>query len=672
MWPKQPIYKIFIPFIIGILAGFVATSSALIVFIAPIIFILLSSILVFLVLLKASKFQMRIETGLHRLTWFLSGVFAVFFANPSSDPKHFSNVEADYYEARIDQISVSNIKKSKFIRCELSVEYVYDITKKIASNGKILTYIDTAFWEDYKRNDVLLIHAVPEKIINQGNPGEFNVSAFWKNKGFEYQWFLSEGDFTLIQSGKNDVGFFERIRSSFTQQLSSNLEGDVFAVAMGVLLGDKNYMNLELKDAFSGAGAMHLLAVSGLHVGIFLVILQWLFQRFGTFLPRWIRFAIIVGILWMYAGITGFSPSVNRAVTMFSFVALGTLIGRRYNPLDGLFASAMLLLIIHPNNLFDIGFQLSYLALMGIFLLSPILERSLYIKNKVLKFIWSGTSVALAAQLATFPITLYYFHQFPNYFLLTNLGLMIISGVLMAIGLSLVALGSIPYVGILISGLFMLVVTVLIAFIQWVSDLPFAITQGFRIDIWEVMLLYVGICLLLFALFHKSKNLMYCSASTFIFFVCFQVFQTIKDAKTQELIVMNSNDPAVFLRRGNTADLFVFSNKEDIESRFSFIKRSLDVYYGVNTKLNILNKKYGTYYLKPLSVELESKAGAINITTSKHKISLLYGDYFKERDIEQSEQLVLGPWINSESVEKFEDRKAIWSLKEFGAYRIDL
>jgi competence protein ComEC len=163
---------------------------------------------------------------------------------------------------------------------------------------------------------------------------------------------------------------------------------------MGILLGDKSYLNLELKDAFSGAGAMHLLAVSGLHVGIFLVILQWIFKTFGRKLPRWFRFLLIVAVLWLYAGITGFSPSVNRAVTMFSFVAMGTLLGRRYNSMDGLLASAMILLAIKPYYLFDIGFQLSYFAMLGIFLFSPLIERSLPIKKKWLQFIWSGTAVA--------------------------------------------------------------------------------------------------------------------------------------------------------------------------------------------------------------------------------------------------------------------------------------
>jgi competence protein ComEC len=668
----RPILKIFLPFLCGIVVLFILAERFSLGQNTAVRQVLFLSVLLGLGAYLFAFLLKKPQSILHYALWFLSGALAVALLEPKQDVKHFAYTQTECYEAKIDQVHLSNAKSSKFIRCELSVQFTYENTIKKQVTGKILAFIDTAVWDDFKPNDVLLVQATPEAILNQGNPGEFNLQRFWKTKGFEYQWFLKEGDLLLQTRGNYRESFFDRMKQSVVKSLSANLNGDILAVAMGILLGDKSYLNLELKDAFSGAGAMHLLAVSGLHVGIFLVILQWLFKTFGRKLPRWLRFLLIVAVLWLYAGITGFSPSVNRAVTMFSFVALGTLLGRRYNSMDGLLASAMILLAINPYYLFDIGFQLSYFAMFGIFLFSPLIERSLNIKPKWLKYIWSGTAVALAAQLTTFPLTLYYFHQFPNYFLITNLGLMLISGVMMAIGLGIISLGSVPFLGTLIAMLFVVVVTALITFVQWVSDLPYSITRGFRIEIWEMLLLYLGIALLLWGLLEKERRLLYSSIAIFVFFVGFQSFQSIRDEHTNEFSILNNNDPTFLIRRGKTADLIVVSNKPDIESRTTFLKRALDIYYGIDTKMHFVNKKRGSLQSPDSDISFTLKSGLIQFTVRDKTFALVYGDYFKDQDVLEVEQLIAGPWVNRTRLAPFLENIALWELKKQGAFHLAL
>ena len=388
MTNNKPILKIFLPFILGLVGALSLVNAADTRLPTFVLYLSIYALLfIFATMLVLSIFNKNRST-IHVITWLSVGFVLSMQANITLDPKHFSHIEVETYEARIDQINLTNTKKSKFVRCEMSMLYAYDALEKHEVKGKILAFIDTAAFGDFKLEDVILFNSVPLAIKNQGNPGEFDLQLFWRTKGFTHQVFLGLEDLTFKAAGNYRAGLFDRMKTSIVKTLGLHLTDDVFAVAMCILLGDKSYLNLELKDAFSGAGAMHLLAVSGLHVGIFLVILQWLFKTLGRRVPRWLQFSLILIILWTYAGITGFSPSVNRAVTMFSFVALGTLTGRRYDSINGLIASAMILLAINPYFIFDIGFQLSYGAMFGIFLFSPIIERSLYIKHKWVKFIW--------------------------------------------------------------------------------------------------------------------------------------------------------------------------------------------------------------------------------------------------------------------------------------------
>lgn len=672
MRPIRPILKIGIPFILGISIGLMATITYGLewlqkAFMGAVAFALSALFLHLLVWILKKQ-----QSAFHYIFWFCMGGLLALANNPLQNPKHFSHVNADTFIAQVNQVHLSKSKQTKFIRTELDMHYAFLDNKKREVTGKIIVFIDTSAWKDFKRNDRLIFHGVPEAISNNGNPGEFDLQLFWRTKGFTHQLFLGALEIELATRGNASTSIFEKMNSGISAQLERHLTGDVFAVALGVLLGDKSYLNLKLKDAFSGAGAMHLLAVSGLHVGIFLFLLQWLFKNFAKRTPRWLQFTIILAILWTYAGITGFSPSVNRAVTMFSFVAIGTLSGKRYDSVNGLLASAILLLFINPYFLFDIGFQLSYSAMLGIFLFSPLIEKSFYIKNKWLRFIWSGTAVALAAQLTTFPLTLYYFHQFPNYFLITNIGLMLISFTMMAIGLGLITLGNIPLIGQAVAFLFVVVVSALVYFVQWISTLPYAITRGFRISLWEMALLYLALALLLYAILHVQKKALYISLLLFLGFIAFQSYQSINDRLTHELLILNSDNPSFFVRRGQQADLIVVSNKEDIADKTQFILRSLDVYYGVNTKAHYLPRKKGHISTSIEGLSMDLRSGMIHVNFNEQTHAYLYGDYFKPDELPKAQTILFGTWLIPSNIELPETTAKRWWLKEKGAFRLKL
>ena len=193
------------------------------------------------------------------------------------------------------------------------------------------------------------------------------------------------------------------------------------SVVSALTLGYRTELAQDTLDYFASTGAMHVLSVSGLHVALIYMILGFLlaFLKRGKIGP--IIFSVVMILfLWIYAFISGFSPPVQRATVMFTFVIIGNGIRRPVNIYNSLTASALFLILLNPNVLFDVGFQLSYLAILGIVLIQPVLYNILELTNPILKWTWSLFTVSVAAQLMTFPLGLFYFNQFPNLFWLSN------------------------------------------------------------------------------------------------------------------------------------------------------------------------------------------------------------------------------------------------------------
>ena len=201
----------------------------------------------------------------------------------------------------------------------------------------------------------------------------------------------------------------------------NGLDGSEFAVVAALTLGYTDSLAPDIYKLYSHTGAVHILSVSGLHVGIVYGAIMFLLKFLGR-TRRQIILKTIISILfiWAYAIITGLSPAVMRAAMMMSVVAFGTCLQRRPQLYNTVLASAFILLVFNPNLLYNIGFQLSYSAVLSIAAFQKTINRLWNPANKLLKTFWSLTSVSLAAQLGTAPISIYYFSQFPNYFLLTN------------------------------------------------------------------------------------------------------------------------------------------------------------------------------------------------------------------------------------------------------------
>lgn len=269
-------------------------------------------------------------------------------------------------------------------------------------------------------------------IRNRGNPGEFDYASYMQRRSFRYYLFCSSARCIDPHPSANylPARIRQRIISTWNREGQDN---PAAAVLSAITLGYKSELDRQTRQSFTDAGAMHLLAVSGLHVGMVWWILD-LLLRFPRHTAFWRTFklVLILIILWFYAGITGFSDSVTRSVTMFSLVALSKTLNRNSNIFNTLLLSGFLLLLLKPERIMEPGFQLSYMAVFGIVTIQP--QFSLLYKScsKPVKWVLDLVSVSIAAQLGTLPLVLLYFHQFPVWFILTNIVAIPIVGILLA------------------------------------------------------------------------------------------------------------------------------------------------------------------------------------------------------------------------------------------------
>lgn len=334
---------------------------------------------------------------------------------------------------------------------------------------------------------VIWVPSNPERIAPPSFPNEFNYKHFLAAKGIHFRQFLGKKLVLLPLKQSNDLNFtLEHLRHYFAGVIDQYvLRPESKQIALALLLGQKESLSKEVKQAYSATGTQHILAVSGLHVGIIYSILLLpltFFKQEGHALRKSYLF-LVLGLIWIYALMTGFSPSVVRAVVMFSLVTLGQMRKRKPSIWNILAFSALLLLVLDPDIQSDLGFQLSYLAVAGIVGLQPILLRMWAPSNRVLDYFWQMATVTLAAQLITSPLTLHYFHTFPTYFLVANLLIVPLSYIILCAGVPFLLLAWIPILGPLLG-----VSVDFLLFIQneityTLQELPAALWQGIHLSL---------------------------------------------------------------------------------------------------------------------------------------------------------------------------------------------
>lgn len=390
------------------------------------------------------------------------------------------------------------------------------------ANGKVQVYLERdSLSEKLVYGDLLYCRANFFEIPKPANPHAFDYSAYLNHQDIHHQTFLKSG--TWIRFGNDANPLLKLVyetRAVCNSILeSSQMKQEHIAVAKALLLGDKELISDELMLTYSASGTLHVLAVSGLHVGIIMLILSFLLNPLKQ-LPKgkMLFLALALAGIWFYALLTGFSPSILRAAVMFSFVLIGNELQRDTSIYQSLLVSALLLLLIDPHILFQIGFLLSYLAVFGIVFLHPKIYPTLVFKHSLLDKAWQLASVSIAAQIATLPLSLYCFHQFPTYFLFANLLVIPISFVVLILGIIALALHAIPYLSDFLFQSMDWLILLMNEGVRLVEKLPFALLNGLVLMWYEALGLMILIFTVSFSFLKRSKSWLFLSLALCLLF----------------------------------------------------------------------------------------------------------------------------------------------------------
>lgn len=450
---------------------------------------------------KINFYQWKPYVGLLGFTTiFLMGYLCLIINTPSRFKNHLTQnkekIEA-YRAVAIENTSIKNEVCSTLVTLQ-SVRISGKWQKK---QGKIKLFGNIKDFQLLQYGDVLLVRGSPQKLEDPKNPNEFNYKQWLHYQQIDHQHFIKTKHYSIINySPPNYIKAIAcKFRRRFAQILEKQIKHtDARGIALALLLGIKEEIPADIRSMYACAGIMHILAVSGLHVGMLYAIFLALFSLLGRVSPiRRLSTWIALGFLWQYAFLTGLSSSIVRATTMFSFSLLAKEIRSSYNNYNILSAAALLLLLYDPWLIYSIGFQLSFLAVLGIIYLQPKLHRFFTFHNWFLKQLWMATSVSIAAQILTTPLTLYYFHNFPTYFIIANW--VVIPATFLMLGLGILVLSTSWWIGL--SSLIALLLEKLIIytnqFVGWINLLPgHVITVMIDLPMMILIYIFTGVTLL--------------------------------------------------------------------------------------------------------------------------------------------------------------------------------
>jgi competence protein ComEC len=540
-WKEAPFLRLIIPLIAGII---VQTYICLPVQWNWAILALCSAALILVFLLPLpTQFRTRPGNGiLLNILLFTAGSLLTYYKDLRHQSQWFSQVYAagDTLSAIIEEPLSEKTKSCKTIA---SVEAVIKAGQVHPVKGKIILYFrkDSSLPALQYGNRLMFIKP-PEHVTNTGNPGAFNYAQYCAYKGIWHQVYLAPREYAI--AGKAKINPVKKVlydtRKKVLNTIRENITGKKQAgLAEALLIGYKDDLDKDLLQSYINTGVVHVIAVSGLHLGLIYGVLKLLCKPFRGRRIRWATPALIITVLWLFTLLAGGTPSVLRSAIMFTCLAIGNYLRHPASVYNSLAASAFLLLCYDPYWCWDIGFQLSYAAVLSILLFMKPLYHIVFIKNKYFDWFWKLIAGTIAAQILTTPVSMYHFHQFPNLFLLTNLVAIPLSGLILIGELVLCIISFIPFAAKATGWLLDELIRLLNWFIENINQLPFNTTDSIQLNILQVVLLYVCTGSLWSWLLHKKKaGLLTGLVATWLFLIVY-VWAHWQASQQKKLIVYN-------------------------------------------------------------------------------------------------------------------------------------
>lgn len=616
---KFPIVPILFGFIIGILVQHFCDFEINIIFFTSVFSVIGFEIAYFLNTKK--KFQSYSFEGFVLILSLISGTFSAYLHKETNSKNHFSNFlsETNSVQGVVSEKLKSTVYYDKFILKTASVN-------EQNCSGKIIFYVPKKAKKIIEVGNKIKAFETPTLLQNSFNPHQFDYSKYLQNQNIFYELKLKDTDKLEVSEDANFYHYINLMKSKLLKSYQVNsFKSDNYNLLMALVFGEKTELSKELSTNYTQAGIIHILAISGLHIALIYGIVLWLtkpLQRVKR--GKVYIFLISLSVLWFYAILAGFSASIVRAAVMFSIIAFAKILNRTSNIYNSLALSAMVLLLYNPKYLFDVGFQLSFAAVLSIVIFQPFVRKYSYSKYYILRETKSLLLISLVAQIGVLPLTLYYFGQFPLLFLVANLIAIPLSSIILVLGLLLIPVNFLlPKVAVYLSAFVNMLIDWMNNFTAWIVQFDAFIIKNIAFHEVLVVLLYVVICCLIyFVHYPKIKNLSPLLVAVLLFQMGY-FFLNSTEKSNDEFVVFNVMKHNLFVETKNNLAVFytddIRKSKSTIEaySRGKFVKN-----YRVEPVKNVYAFKKKILCIDSLGVYNSNQKPEVVVLTQSPKINL--------------------------------------------------
>ena len=550
------------------------------------------------------------------------GVLTVNINNQLNFKNHYSKQKIIAFDTLYTiQFRIREVLKPSLFHNKYIVD-VLKINDESVTGKSLLNVEKDSTTSNLNVDDILITRSSFKDINTPLNPHQFNYKNYLQKQHVYHQLYNANTEVLKISTNKHTLfGYASKLREHINKNLKqSNFKADELAIINALLLGQRQDISKDIYDSYSQAGVIHILAVSGLHVGIILLLLNFIFKpieyvKFG----KYIKILIIVLLLWSFAIVAGLSASVTRAVTMFSIVAIGLNLKRPTNIYNTLAISIFILLLFKPLFLLDVGFQLSYLAVFAIVTIQPLIYKLWNPKLKIIDYLWQIFTVTLAAQFGVIPISLYYFHQFPGLFFISNVVIIPFLGFILGFGIFIIILALLNILPSILANIYGNIIGFMNDFVVWVSRQEQFLFKNISFGILEVIISY----LFMVSAINLYKKRNYKSIMFFLIsIICVQgVFIYNKhQVTTNKFIVFHkSRFSMIAMKENNQLLLYSNLNKASIENNSTITNFKV----GEHIAETILDSLKSIYKLNNKNLLVIDSLGIYNVKSFKPNIILL-------------------------------------------------
>jgi competence protein ComEC len=542
-WKKAPFTRLLFPLAVGIIMQWYHPVD--ITYILATSLCSITAIACFFFVPFFTRYKLGLINGIVISVLFMTtGMWLTWNENIRNDQNWFGSY-INKNDAVIATLHEPLVEKAKSFRSTAGIDYILRGDSCVPVSGKIILY--------FKKDSIplhltygtqIIFHKPLQEILNAGNPGGFDYKRYSFFQGITHQVYLRPGEFEVLKDKKTEglQQFIFDSRDWILRLLRTNISNEKErGLAEALLIGYKNDLDKELVQSYSNTGVVHVIAISGLHLGLIYGLLVWLckpLQR-GKKL-KWLRPLLIIAGLWLFSLLAGAQPSVLRSALMFSCIVVGESIDRKSSIFNTLALSAFILLCINPFWLWDVGFQLSYAAVLSIVIFMRPIYNLFYFKNKWIDMVWQLNAVTIAAQVLTLPLCIYHFQQFPNYFLLTNLIAVPLSSLILILEMVLCVLYFFPEPALATGQLIGFLIRLMNNYVEWIERIPFSVWHNLQISIIQAILLTMFLILGSYWLLERSTRALINGLVTLLIFASLRSHSFIKSAYQQKIIVYNT------------------------------------------------------------------------------------------------------------------------------------